>query len=115
MSDESPPVTAAELDALRVELREALLSVMDEILNSVHSVAPPVRSQVQLAETRLAERLDEIERKQDSSRDRGSDAESQRRSSEETARRAHLDVSITPGKQGTVDVAHATRRRLRRP
>ena len=37
---------------------------MDEILNSVHSVAPPVRSQVQLAETRLAERLDEIERMQ---------------------------------------------------
>ena len=64
MSDDSPPVTTAELDALRVELREALLGVMDEILNSVHSVAPPVRSQVQLAETRLAERLDEIERKQ---------------------------------------------------
>ncbi len=38
---------------------------MDEILNSVHSVAPPVRSQVQLAETHLAERLDEIERRQD--------------------------------------------------
>jgi hypothetical protein len=37
---------------------------MDEILNSIHSVAPPVRAQVQLAETRLAERLDEIERKQ---------------------------------------------------
>ena len=64
MSDESPPVTAADLDALRVELREALLSVMDEILNSVHSVAPPVPSEVQLAETRLAERLDEIERMQ---------------------------------------------------
>ena len=64
MSDESPVVTAADLDALRVELREALTSVMDEILNSVHSVAPPVRSQVQLAETRLAERLDEIERMQ---------------------------------------------------
>ena len=64
MSDESRAVTAADLDALRVELREALLSVMDEILNSVHSVAPPVRSQVQLAETRLAERLDEIERMQ---------------------------------------------------
>ena len=64
MSDDSRPVTAADLDALRVELREALLTVMDEILNSVHSVAPPVRSQVQLAETRLAERLDEIERKQ---------------------------------------------------
>ena len=64
MSDDSRPVTAADLDALRVELREALLTVMDEILNSVHSVAPPVRSQVQLAETRLAERLDQIERKQ---------------------------------------------------
>ena len=64
MSDESRPITAADLDALRVELREALASVMDEILNSVHSVAPPVRSQVQLAETRLAERLDEIERSQ---------------------------------------------------
>ena len=64
MSDESRAVTAADLDALRVELREALLSVMDEILNSVHSVAPPIRSQVQLAETRLAERLDEIERMQ---------------------------------------------------
>ena len=64
MSDESRAVTAADLDALRVELREALTSVMDEILNSVHSVAPPVRSQVQLAETRLAERLDEIERMQ---------------------------------------------------
>ena len=64
MSDDSRPVTALDLDALRVELREALLTVMDEILNSVHSVAPPIRSQVQLAETRLAERLDEIERNQ---------------------------------------------------
>jgi hypothetical protein len=64
VSDESRAVTAADLEALRVELREALTSVMDEILNSVHSVAPPVRSQVQLAETRLAERLDEIERMQ---------------------------------------------------
>ncbi len=64
MSDESRPITKADLDALRVELREALVTVMDEILNSVHSVAPPVRSQVQLAETRLAERLDEIERMQ---------------------------------------------------
>jgi len=64
VSDESRPITAEDLDALRVELREALASVMDEILNSVHSVAPLVRSQVQLAETRLAERLDEIERSQ---------------------------------------------------
>jgi hypothetical protein len=64
MSDETPPLTAADLDALRVELREALTSVLDQILNSVHSVGPPVRSQVKMSETRLRERLDEIERKQ---------------------------------------------------
>ena len=66
---------------------------MDEILNSVHSVAPPVRSQVQLAETRLAERLDEIERMQTQLATSSSDAESQRGIPEETVRRGHREVT----------------------
>jgi hypothetical protein len=60
---ETDRLTRVELDAVRVELREALVSAMDQIVDSVHSVAPPLRSQVRLSEGRLDERLQEIERK----------------------------------------------------
>jgi hypothetical protein len=64
VSGDDTSLTKADLDALRVELREALANAMSEILNAVHSVTPPLRSQTRMAETRLGERLAEIEKQQ---------------------------------------------------
>lgn len=59
------PATKADLEALRVELREALVNAVDEIVNAVKSVSPPLGMQLRVNKTALDERLLEVERRQD--------------------------------------------------
>jgi hypothetical protein len=65
MNADARPTTAGDLEALRVELREALTNVMDEVVNAVKSVSPPLSGQLRAQKSELAQRMERIEREQE--------------------------------------------------